>query len=209
MLESFRPSCAAIAAIAVASLVAVPAAAQYKVVRPDGSVTYTDRAPSDPNVRVIQLGRDGVAPESGPESGLPPDLRQAAQRYPVTLYTSADCVPCDSARRMLQQRGIPFSEKRIVTEDDAQALQRLIGARTVPSLSIGRQPLRGFSETDWTAYLDAAGYPQQSKLPADWRPPPATPLVSRSSVATAGETPPAPAASAPERVERAPGGFQF
>jgi glutaredoxin len=197
-------------AFTLLALAAVPAIAQYKVVRPDGSVTYTDRPPSDPGVRVIRLGREGAASESGPDAGLPAELTRAMQRYPVTLYTALDCVPCDRARRLLQQRGIPFTERRILTEDDAQALQRLVGARSVPALSIGAQPLRGFSESDWTAYLDAAGYPRESKLPPDWQPPAPTPLVARSPVVTAGQTPAPPAATAaePEPVA-ASGGLRF
>jgi glutaredoxin len=73
------------------------------------------------------------------------------QRHPVTLYTGESCAPCDEGRRLLQQRGVPYTERRIVSGDDAAALERLIGARTLPGLSIGRQPLRGYSEQDWTA----------------------------------------------------------
>ena len=43
----------------------------------------------------------------------------------------------------------------------------------MPALTIGAQPLRGLSEADWTAYLDAAGYPRESRLPRGWQPPPA------------------------------------
>ena len=172
------------------------ALAQYKVIRPDGSVTYTDRPPIDAsNVRITPLGRAVQAAAAAPpsaEAGLPIELRQAAQRYPVTLYASADCAPCDSGRRLLQQRGVPFAERRIASDEDALALERLIGGRTVPALTIGAQQLRGFSETDWSAYLDAAGYPRESRLPRNWPVQPATPLVERvPAPRTAG---PAPAA---------------
>ena len=161
------------------------AVAQYKVVRPDGSVTYTDRPPVDAaNLRITPLGRAAQSATAPPaaEAGLPIELRQAAQRYPVTLYASADCPPCDTGRRLLQQRGVPFGERRIATDEDAQALERLVGGRSVPALTIGAQQLRGFSETDWTAYLDAAGYPRESRLPRNWPVQPATPLVERVPV---------------------------
>ncbi|TAG29021.1 MAG: glutaredoxin family protein, partial [Verrucomicrobia bacterium] len=74
---------------------------------------------------------------SGGDPSLPLELRQAAARYPVTLYTAADCPPCDSGRKLLQQRGIPYSERRVTSDEDAQALERLVGGRTVPSLTIG------------------------------------------------------------------------
>jgi hypothetical protein len=54
---------------------------------------------------------------------------------------------------------VPYAEKRIVTDEDTAALERLVGGRSVPALTIGAQPLRGFSATDWGAFLDAAGYP--------------------------------------------------
>jgi glutaredoxin len=149
----------------------------YKVVQPDGSVTYTDRPPATGNGRVITLGRPAAI--VAPDVVLPLDLRQAAQRYPVTLYTSPDCAPCDNGRRFLQQRGVPYSERVVTTEEDASALERTVGGRTVPALTIGSQPLRGLSETDWSAYLDAAGYPRESRMPPNWQPPTPTPLVAR------------------------------
>jgi hypothetical protein len=63
-----------------------------------------------------------------------------------------------------------------------------VGGRTVPSLTIGAQPLRGFNDSDWAGFLDAAGYPKESKLPRNWPVPVATPLVERAAAAT-----PAPA----------------
>jgi glutaredoxin len=194
--------------IAAALLLTLPLAsalAQYKVVQPDGSITYTDRPPSDANARVTPLSRN--ATPLAPESALPLELRQAVQRFPVTLYTSADCPPCDNGRRFLQARGVPYGERRVATEEDAAALDRLVGGRTVPSLMVGAQALRGLSETDWTAYLDAAGYPRESKLPRNWQPPTPLPMVERAAppVRAAAE-PPRPA---PEPEPAAPGGVRF
>ncbi|MFY7904159.1 MAG: glutaredoxin family protein [Rubrivivax sp.] len=174
---------------------------QYRVVQPDGSVTFTDRPPPPPpapGVTVTPLGRGAAASHAASpaaEPSLPAELRQAMQRHPVTLYTTVDCRTCDVARRYLQQRGVPYSERLVSPDEEAvAALQRQVGARTVPALTIGSQPLRGFAEADWTAYLDAAGYPRESRLPRGWTPPPATPLVPRPSAAP--PAPPAPAAPA-------------
>jgi glutaredoxin len=178
--------------LALLALPTMGALAQYKVVRPDGSVTYTDRPPVEPNVRVTPIGRNAAGGGS-PESSLPAELRQAMSRYPVTLYTTADCGPCDNGRRLLQTRGVPYIERRITTEEDAQALERLVGGRTVPALTVGAQQLRGLAEGDWTSYLDAAGYPRESKLPRNWPVPMPTPLVERTAAAPA----PTPARPAP------------
>jgi glutaredoxin len=176
---------------AIASLMLLAAAqalAQYKVVGPDGKVTYTDRPAVDTAVRVAPFN-DRTQASGAADIGLPIELREVAAKYPVTLYASGECRPCDSARELLTRRGIPFAEKRVTSSEDIEALERLVGGRSVPALTIGAQQLRGLNENDWTAYLDAAGYPKESRLPRAWRNGPVTPLVAAREVA-----PPAPAA---------------
>ncbi len=204
-----RPALLASAALAALAACSLPALAQYKVVGPDGRVTYTDRPPADTSLNVTPLGRSSGArlAAAQPAVNLPIELRQLTQRYPVTLYTSDDCQACDSGRQWLAQRGVPYREKRIATEQDAQALNSLVGGRSVPALTVGAQPVRGFSETDWQSYLDAAGYPRESKLPRGWQPPPPTPLVDvpPRPVASAGPAPvPAPARRTPAPTPPAP-----
>ena len=136
-----------------------------------------------------------VTPEPSP--ALPYQLNQTVQRYPVTLYTSSTCAPCNSGRNLLSNRGVPFTEKTVETNDDIAALQRLAGNNSLPLLTIGGQQLTGFSDSEWSQYLDAAGYPKASQLPASYRRPAATPLVARTAAA-------APAAQAAEPAEPAP-----
>ncbi|MCE2918142.1 MAG: glutaredoxin family protein [Rubrivivax sp.] len=197
---------AVLAVLAVVALSAPPAAwALYKVVHPDGRVTYTDRAPTDGSARVVPMGRAGAsapeAPGNAPSTGpnlqtLPAELRQAAQRHPVVLYSAPECAPCTEGRALLQQRGVPYSERRVASDDDVLALERLTGARTVPALSIGTQTLRGFS-TDWAAFLDAAGYPRESRLPRGWPAVVATPLAERATRPAAVAPPPLPPQAVP------------
>lgn len=199
-------------ALATTGLTGV-ALAQYKVVAPDGRVTYTDRPPAADSGQVVPLSRGG-APASAPgagEAGLPFELRQVAGRYPVTLYTGAACTPCDAGRQLLLQRGVPYVERRIVTDEDSSALERLTAGRTIPSLTVGSQALRGFNPSDWSNYLDAAGYPRESRLPRGWQPPPPTPLVARAPVPAPTAAPaPAPAReSAPPPAEAPASGIRF
>ncbi len=192
------------AAAWVGFLLALPSHALYKVVGPDGRVTYTDRAPTAELGRIQPLGRDGsAAAEASPNAALPLDLRQISTRFPVTLYTAPDCPPCETGRRLLQTRGIPYAERRVSTDDDAEAMNRITGGRSVPTLMVGTQALRGLSDTDWHAYLDAAGYPRESKLPRGYQPPTATPLVAREAEPKAAPAA-ARAASAPENTAAAP-----
>ena len=169
-------------------LAATQAFALYKVVGPDGKVTYTDRPALETSTRVAPFN-DRTQAGGSADIGLPIELREVAAKYPVTLYSSADCRPCDSARQLLTKRGIPYIEKRVTSNEDIEALERLAGGRAVPALTIGAQQLRGLNEADWAAYLDAAGYPKESRLPSTWRVAPVTPLVATREVA-----PPAPAA---------------
>lgn len=186
-------------------LVVCDALAQYKVIGPDGRVTYTDRPPSDAGHRVLPIRKggglagdaDGAAAST---AGLPQVLRQPVARFPVTLVTGADCAPCDAARQALQRRGIPFRERSVASDDDHQALQRLAGGLTVPTLTVGSQVMRGWLEADWQNTLDLAGYPRESALPSTWRWAAATPLATRSAAtepaAAAPAPPPVPAAAA-------------
>lgn len=170
-----------------------PAWAQYKVVQPDGSVVYTDRPPAPSAARVTSVGPSratgarAAAPSAAEAlaAGLPTELRTAVLRYPVTLYSGTDCSPCDSGRRLLQQRGVPFLERQVLNDDDVAALQKLMGVRTVPALSIGTQPLRGYTEGDWHNFLDAAGYPRETRLPKGWKGADVTPLAARTAPAAA------------------------
>jgi glutaredoxin len=192
---------------------ALPGHALYKVVGPDGTVTYTDRPPPAATGRPVQMGaRSEAASTESPAANLPLELRQVTARFPVTLYSGTDCAPCETGRRLLTSRGIPFVERRVSNEDDAEALNRLTGGRSVPTLMIGTQALRGFGDADWHSYLDAAGYPRESRLPRNYQQPAATPLVQRQAEAAPQERPAAPPPAEPAPlppVPPSPAGIRF
>jgi glutaredoxin len=199
------PRCAA---VLLALAAAGPCHALYKVVGPDGRITYTDRAPSSSEGKASPLGqRDAPA---APEVPLPLELRQAAGRFPVTLYTMLGaCDPCEAARVLLRRRGVPYSERQVSSPEDVEALQRLTGGREAPVLTIGSQTLRGLAAELWNSYLDTAGYPRESKLPVGYTYAPPTPLVARREAAPAAATPaPAPEA-APATAPAPEGGIRF
>lgn len=149
----------------------------YRIVGPDGKVSFSDRAPevAPPGSRTSTLT---PTEPSSTSATLPFELRQVTQRFPVTLYSGHKCAPCDSARSMLVTRGVPFTERTVTTNEDIDALQRLGGTTSLPFATIGAQQLAGYSATEWAQYLDAAGYPKQSELPANYRRPAAAPLVA-------------------------------
>ena len=190
--------------------VSAPAWAQYKVVGPDGRVTYTDRPPVDRPSQAVK--------SSGTAAGnvdLPYALRNVVARYPVTLYTGTSCAPCDAGRNLLKSRGIPFTEKTVNTSDDARALQSREGTNQVPVIRIGSKQIAGYEQGEWTSYLDAAGYPSESALPPTYRHPAATPLAPAAAPKSepepeAGTLPPPQFNSAPGNpAGNAPPGFRF
>jgi glutaredoxin len=199
-------------ALAATLLLAAPAvSAQFKTIGADGKVTYSDREPNAAEGRVTALGARVAA--QAPEPDLPFELRQASIKYPVTLYTTnGACDPCVQGRQLLKQRGVPFSERQAVSNDDIDALEKISGGREAPTLTVGTQVLRGFAGETWNQYLDAAGYPRESRLPATYQYRAAAPILDRAepAVARSGDG----AAAAPAPVNRpapapAPGGIRF
>jgi glutaredoxin len=166
----------------------------FRIVGPDGKVTFSDKPPVETNAKVTTGTGSNAAGAGSGSATLPFELRQVAQKYPVTLYTGDNCGPCQSARTLLLSRGIPFVEKTVNTNDDALALQRLSGDSSLPFATIGGQQLKGFSDSEWTQFLNAAAYPSTSLLPANYKQPPATPMVA---VSAAPANAPARAAAAP------------
>ena len=199
--------------IVVGACAAGSSLAQYKLIGPDGKVTYTDREPTAAEGRVVPLGSRAAAQQpQAADVDLPFELRQPTARYPVTLYTTANaCEPCNTARNMLRQRGIPFAERQVISAEDSDALEKLSGGREAPTLTIGAQTLRGFASEVWVSYLDAAGYPRDSKLPSTYAYRPATPIVERAATParavprTAAVTPAAPTTATPAGA----GGIRF
>jgi len=165
----------------------------YRHVDKNGKVSFSDQPPAADAQPAAPRG--SAAAGAGPT--LPYELRQVAQRYPVTIYTGDECGPCGAGRSLLVTRGIPFEERTVKSNEDVEALQRLSGQASLPLLSIGSQQLRGFSDAEWSQYLDAAGYPKSTQLPASYRNPPAQPLVAVQAAPAAPARPVAVFVSAP------------
>jgi glutaredoxin len=211
---SFARSGRTAVAIALATLACTAGAQVYRIIGPDGRVTFSDKPPAESGAKAAPAAVGGGSGGAG-GSTLPFELRQVANRYPVTLYTGPECGPCGSGRAFLASRGIPFTEKTVSTKDDVSALQRLTGGANLPLLTIGAQQINGYAESEWSQFLDAAGYPRTSQLPPSYRNPPASPMVA--AAAPARPAAPAPAAATPAATPQAapapsgsnPAGIQF
>ena len=158
----------------------------YRIVGPDGKVTFSDKPPQEAKTPSAPVS---TAKPTDARSGLPYELQQLANKYPVTLYSASGCSPCDQGRALLTKRGVPFTEKTVNTNEDLVAFKRVSTEGALPLLTIGGQSIKGYSDGEWTSYLDAAGYPKQSALPPSYRQAAAEPLSPLKTAAQA----PAPA----------------
>jgi glutaredoxin 3 len=75
---------------------------------------------------------------------------------PVEIYTTPFCPYCHAAKRLLQKKGVSYSEIDVSQDPDMRArmTQRANGRRTVPQIFIGGQHLGG---SDDLHALDHAG----------------------------------------------------
>lgn len=172
--DRYLLECVAIAATLLAA--ALPAIAQYRWTDSTGRVNYGDAPPSDAR-NLSRIDGRGRIETADPTGGISFELRKAMTTFPITLYTAADCGPCESARAWLRRRGAPYQELLVDTDVDAAELQRRVGTTSVPVMTLGRTPHPGFKEAAWSIALNAAGYPAQIVLPATYRAEPPKPIL--------------------------------
>jgi glutaredoxin len=191
-------------------LLATGAQAQmYKWTGADGKVTYSDTPPpnSARHVEEKALGGDDM---SNPP--LPFELARAVKAYPVTLYTTKKCEPCEEGRSMLQQRGIPYTEKTVNTSEELAKFRALSDKPQFPLLTVGSQKHQGFQSIEWDAMLTAAAYPQTSMLPKDYKNPTAQSIAPKPPVqekAPANDRTRDSVDEVPPATGNAPPGFRF
>ena len=150
-------------AVAVAFGIAAGAASaqspMYKVVGPDGRVTYTnEKPPAGAKASVIE---SRVNSYSGPPvvSGKAPASKApAAARPEIRMYATDWCGYCRQARQYFAQRGIRFTEVDIEKSPAGRAEYDRLGVRGVPVILVGAQRMVGFSEQSMSQLLKSTGY---------------------------------------------------
>jgi glutaredoxin len=152
----------------VAVVAATGAAAQvqqvYRYVDKEGHVVYSDRMPPGDSKDVQAKRLRGNVIES---NELPLAAQQAQERFPVTLYSFACGEVCSAAEGLLNKRGVPFTSVNVETPEGAAKLSKVTGELRAPVLQVGDKTfVKGFSDAQWQAVLDDAGYP---KAPASRR----------------------------------------
>jgi glutaredoxin len=193
-----RPELRWLLAAALASW-AFAASAQtlYRYVDPTGRVVYSDQPPP-PAAKGVQAKRlqENVI-ETDP---VPFAAKEAADKYPVTLYTF-ECDVCKQAEALLVKRGVPFTTVTVTDEEGAAKLKALTGKQSAPVLQVGeKQVVTGFNASRWQAVLDDAGYPKTapaSRQASGAASPGASPNAAAPTAASAAPSdapPPAPPA---------------
>jgi glutaredoxin len=185
-------------AFAAALTGAVSAQSLYRYLDANGRVVYSDQPPppTAKDVQPRQLPQNVI--DTDP---MPLAARQAAERFPVTLYTF-DCEICKDAKALLDKRGIPYQTVIVSEEKGAAELKALTGKHAAPVLRVGdKELLQGYSEQRWQAVLDDAGYPRT--VTSMRREPARTAQTTRSAVTPAAKTegeppPPAPGQGYPK-----------
>jgi len=172
----------------------------YRWTDQKGRLNVAD-TPPPPGAKDVHQWR--VIASSAAEGGSEPyALRQARKESPVTLYTAADCDPCNDARKLLNSRGIPFKEVS-VTEKEVNDLVKLAGSASVPVIVVGNATQKGFEGSAYHRLLDDAGYPKMGLLaPRSQQEP--KPGAQEEKPASAEEAPRGPYApgAPPQRLQR-------
>jgi hypothetical protein len=148
--------------IALVIGLALPAhAAMYKWVDAQGRTQYSD-TPPPPGVKKVEEHK--IVRNTIDTSGAPFAVQDAAKKNPVTLWIS-DCGDlCTRARDYLAKRGVPYSVRNPSRQGEQDAWKKASGGdNSIPLLVIGAaRTVKGFDESDWSAALDAAGYPRSA-----------------------------------------------
>jgi glutaredoxin len=179
----------------VAAAVAGAVAQQqvYRYVDKDGKVVYSDRSPPTDS-KDIQAKR--LSPNFIENSPVSLATTQAAERFPVTLYTFACGAVCQNAEALLNRRGVPYTTVNVEDVKGAEQLKKVTGEQQAPVLQLGDKLIaKGFNESRWQAMLDEAGYPKSA------------PRRVTTAKGAPEPPPPPPATAAPEVVPVPGGGY--
>ena len=122
----------------------------YRVVGPDGKVTYTDAPPAGHNSVELNVPRHvpGQAPVRPAQKGL--------QREFV-VYGTTTCPYCKGLRADLDRRGISYRFIDVDRNAEGRAKMKAMGADGVPFTTAGGKTYSGYSAGGLEAFLKGLG----------------------------------------------------
>jgi glutaredoxin len=154
------------AAVLMQFVGAAHAQAVYKVVGPDGRVTYTNKEPGEVGktteleIKLSPISAASAATAaSSPKSpasaasavASAPKPAASGPKPSVVIYTASWCQYCKAAKAYLAQRKIPYSEVNTETLQGRLAFQKANGGTSsIPLIFVGTDKLqRGFSKSSY------------------------------------------------------------
>lgn len=182
---------AVLAAMALLSTSAAHWQGMYRWVDKDGKVHYSDKKPAEKPKNLEQRQVRGSVVETTVPGYA---LQEAMKANPVSLYTAPECKEaCESARALLNKRGVPFKEISVADNQMRDELIKVGGAAEVPLMLVGSSKHKGFEAGAYTAALDQAGYPSgtvSGRVPASAPNREAPSPAKKSAAAKSGDSAP-------------------
>lgn len=120
----------------------------YKVVGPDGKVSYSDKEPQAEKAEKLKIQT---------YSGTPSVSSLDASVKRVTLFSAQWCGHCRAAKAYFNKNKIAFDEWDTDKSYYAQRKMKEFGTKSVPVILVGNQKMIGFSPESFEAMRGKAG----------------------------------------------------
>lgn len=131
-------------------------AGMYKLVNPDGTVTYTDRTP-DTKSATAKVTEIKVKAYPEPVNALPAQkpgfTPSAVSGRTLTMFSATWCGVCRQAKAYLNAQKIPYDEVDVDSAPGAARFAKL-GGKGVPMFQVGDATMTGFSPGGIADLLD-------------------------------------------------------
>jgi glutaredoxin len=151
-----------ITVLMLAALQSAAAGELYRWVDKSGVVHYGD-IPANDAQQLETKTYSEPAPAPSPSSFA---LEKAKKNFPVTLYVIRNCGgACKQAHDFLAKFNIPYTEVLLQNQEQVNEFKQKSGSDLSPTLSVGKDWLKGFQPDEWQDELNVAGYPGVAPSP--------------------------------------------
>ena len=138
----------------------------YKVVGADGTITFTNRPPTEGKITALKFDDAPSSPLSAQALKSQADLRKSIESGQgdrtridstgsVTLFSATWCGYCRKAKSYLHAKGIRYQEYDIDTPEGLRVFSEAGGEKGVPLLVADSKRLQGFSEGSYDVFFAA------------------------------------------------------
>jgi glutaredoxin len=136
----------------------------FKIVGPDGKVTYADKPPFDAKtakITEIKVESYNGPPQINPTAAKPdwaailkrPLYGQQASAAGLVMYSAEWCGPCKRAKKYMDAKGIAYVALDIDKNPEDKAECNRLGGGGIPLFLKGTKTMKGFSEAKLDSFL--------------------------------------------------------